>query len=197
MHLTLLLYAALAAVVARLLYVIGSAAFSSTRHIPGPFLARFTRFWYFRSVWNGQSEKDQYALHRKYAKGGQFFAPIVRIGPNLFSIIEPEKQVYGIGSKMPKSDWYEGWKHPSPERWTMFPDRDIKRHADTRKKFQNLYSLSSLRSYEQYVDENISVFEQRLAEIAASGAFVNMGYWLQCYAFDVIGECFLLPTESL
>lgn len=187
MHGLVLLYAALAAAVAGISYSILRAAFTSTRNIPGPFLARFTRLWYFRTVWGAEAEKTNYALHRKYAQNGQFMAPIVRLGPNLFSIIEPEKQVYGIGSKMRKSDWYEGWKHPSPDRWTLFPDRDIARHAETRKKFQHLYSLSSLKSYEQYVDDCMDIFQDRLRGLAANGGYFDMGHWMQCYAFDVIG----------
>lgn len=187
MHPILLVYSALALGVARALYAILAAALSPTRHIPGPFLARFTRLWYFYSVWKGQAEKDNIRLHRKYAKHGQFYAPIVRLGPNMFSIIEPDKQIYGVGSKMRKSDWYEGWKHPSPERWTLFPDRDIKRHNDTRKKFQNLYALSTLKSYEQYVDDCAIIFQDRLGELATSGRYIDMAHWFQVYAFDVIG----------
>lgn len=175
------------AVCARVLYAVIAAAVSPTRKIPGPFLARFTRLWYLRSVWSGQHQKQAIALHRKYAKG-QFYAPIVRLGPNLFSIIEPDKRIYGIGSKMPKSAWYEGWKHPSPDRWTLFPDRNIQRHNDTRKKFQAIYSLSSLVSYEKYVDDCAAIFDDRLREMVKSGEFVDMGHWFLCYAFDVIGN---------
>ncbi|KAK5073829.1 hypothetical protein LTR64_007031 [Lithohypha guttulata] len=187
MHALIFSYAVLAAINLRLIYTIFTAATTPTRHIPGPFLARFTRLWYFRSVYRGTAEKDNIALHRKYARNGQFYAPVVRLGPNLFSIIEPDKQVYGISSKMRKSAWYEGWKHPSQDRWTMFPDQDIQRHAETRKKFQHLYSLSSLKSYEGYVDDCMRIFQARLRELATEGRYIDMGHWFQCYAFDVIG----------
>lgn len=68
----------------------------------------------------------------------------------------------------------------------LFPDRDMKRHAETRKRFQNLYSMTSLISYEPFVDECTDIFSQRLTEIAVSGKPINMGHWFQCYAFDVI-----------
>ena len=108
----------------------------------------------------------------------------------MFSIDHPDvvKSVYGIGTKFPKSDWYEGWKHPSPDRWTLFPDQDIKRHAETRKRFQAMYSMSSLVSYEGYVDDCTKIFSQRLKEFAATGQVIDMGHWFQCYAFDVIGD---------
>jgi hypothetical protein len=99
----------------------------------------------------------------------------------MYSIDSPDvvKTVYGIGSKFPKSDWYEGWKHPSPDRWTLFPDRDMKRHAETRKRFQAMYSMSSLVSYEGYVDDCARIFSARLSEFAQAGKAINMGHWFQ------------------
>jgi cytochrome P450 len=47
--------------------------------------------------------------------------------------------------------------------------------------------MSSLVSYESYVDECAELFSQRLQEVASVGAYADMGHWLQCYAFDVIG----------
>lgn len=183
MHLNIFVYGILAVAVFRVVYAIIVAASSPTRHIPGPFLARFTRLWYLHMVWKGNAEKTNIALHQKYARPGECFAPIVRLGPNLFSIVEPDKQAFGIGSKMRKSTWYEGWKHPSPDRWTMFPDQDIQRHNETRKKFQAIYSMSSLKSYEKYVDDCIEIFEQRLRELSAQNQYIDMGHWFQCYAF--------------
>lgn len=47
--------------------------------------------------------------------------------------------------------------------------------------------MSSMVSYESYVDECAVLFSQRLGEIASSGRPADMGHWFQCYAFDVIG----------
>ncbi|KAF2731316.1 putative P450 monooxygenase [Polyplosphaeria fusca] len=170
------------------LYTILRAALSPLRHIPGPFLARFTRAWYFHSIWKGKHDLDISALHRAYAKPGQYFAPIIRIAPNMYSISAPEKAVYGVSSKMPKSSWYEGWQHPSPDHWTVFTDRNIQRHAESRRVYGNLYAMSSVVSYEKYVDDCTEIFESRLREIAHQGQAVDMGHWIQCWAFDVIGD---------
>lgn len=149
--------------------------------IPGPWLASFTRLWYFMHVRTGHFHHENIELHRRYG-------PICRVGPGLYSISVPDKEVYGIGSKFRKSDWYEGWKHPSPEKWGLFADQDIRRHADTRKRFQGLYSMSSLLSYERYVDDGAAIFQQRLAEFEKSQEPVDMARWFQCYAFDVMGN---------
>jgi cytochrome P450 len=46
--------------------------------------------------------------------------------------------------------------------------------------------MTSLVSYEPFVDQASDLFSQRLDE-AADGAPIDMGHWFQCYAFDVIG----------
>jgi cytochrome P450 len=180
------IYAALAAALLRILYGLVSTLRDPLRDIPGPLLARFTKLWYLVNIYKGSHEQDAILLHRKYAQPGEHFAPIVRLGPNMYSIKMPEKIVYGIGSKMPKSEWYDGWKHPSPDRWTVFTDRNIKRHAESRRVYAGLYAMSALLSYEAYVDDCADAFTRRLGELAG-GEAVNMGHWFQCYAFDVIG----------
>ncbi|KAL4876467.1 cytochrome P450 [Aspergillus karnatakaensis] len=151
--------------------------------IPGPFFTRFTRLWYFRRMWNGHFEDDNIKLHKKYGS-------IVRIAPDHYSISDRAaiKTIYGTGTKFAKAAWYEGWKHPDPERWTLFPDRDIRRHGETRKRFSSLYSMSSLVHYEEFVDQCADVYFQRLSEFAERDVKFNLGEWFQFYAFDVIGE---------
>ncbi len=167
-----LIYGVLAIVTAKVLLILTQSFISPLRSVPGPFLARFTRLWYFNRVEKGRFEHENIALHRKYG-------PVVRVAPDMYSLDDPSiiKTVYGIGSKFSKSDWYEGWKHPSPDRWTLFPDRDIKRHAETRKRFQAMYSLSSLVGYEGYVDDCTKIFADRLRGFAESGKVVDMGHW--------------------
>ncbi|KAL4900216.1 hypothetical protein BDW74DRAFT_170980 [Aspergillus multicolor] len=153
--------------------------------IPGPLLTRFTRLWYFHRLWNGSFEKDNIALHREYG-------PVVRIAPDHYSIDVSHraaiKTVYGPASRFKKSAWYEGWKHPDPDRWTLFPDRDVKRHGETRKRFAALYSMSSLVHYEAFVDSSADLFMARLSEFADTNTTFNLGTWFQFYAFDVIGQ---------
>lgn len=174
---------------------------SPLRTTPGPVWTRFTNLWYFNRVRKAHFEKDNIQLHQQYGS-------VVRVGPNHYSISDPAavKTVYGTGSKFTKAAWYEGWKHPSPENWTLFPDRNVKRHGlssysgvlvdwlmltaigDTRKRFSSLYSMSSLMHYEAFVDDCADVLAQRLLEHAEQRKGMNMGHWFQCYAFDVISS---------
>ena len=93
-----------------LLYSIFRALSTSLRGIPGPFLARFTRFWKLKEIYKGHFEKTNVKLHRKYGTScpkspstmSDFgrTGPIVRIAPNEYSIDDPEavKIIYGLGS---------------------------------------------------------------------------------------------------
>ncbi|KIW06554.1 uncharacterized protein PV09_02984 [Verruconis gallopava] len=181
MHVSILIYALGGLAIVRFVLLAVRSITSPLRRVPGPFAARFTRLWYFNRVNKGAFEKENIALHRKYGS-------IVRIAPDHYSIDEPAaiKQIYGIGTHFRKSDWYYGWQHPDPERHTVFSDRDIQRHAKQRRKFNALFSTSSLVNYEPFVDRCADIFIQRLTEFAYSGASFDMGHWFQCYAFDVI-----------
>ncbi|CAI6091322.1 unnamed protein product, partial [Clonostachys chloroleuca] len=108
----------------------------------------------------------------------------------MYSIQSPElaKTPYAINSKFAKTDWYDAWRHPDPRKWTLFPERDLARHADTRKPFQSLYSMSSLVNYEPFVDECTALFSGQLTKYADRGEAIEIGHWFQCYAFDVIGN---------
>lgn len=166
-----------------ILYVLLRAAASPLRSIPGPLLARFSRLWYFNRVRKGQFEWDNINLHRKYG-------PFVRIAPGWYSVDLPEaaSQIYSIGSKMPKSDWYDAWKHPTQDRGSMFADRNMKRHADTRRRFQAVYSMSNLVGYEAYVDQCAELLQKRFRERCQGEEEISLVHWMQCYAFDVIGD---------
>ncbi|OGE57019.1 hypothetical protein PENARI_c002G09354 [Penicillium arizonense] len=181
MYTQLILLLPLLLITIQILLRITESLTSPLKNIPGPFWARFSNLWYFNRIRRGQFEHDNIKLHKKYG-------PIVRVAPNHYSISDTAaiKTVYGTGSKFPKSAWYDGWKHPA--QWTVFADRDMKRHANTRKRFTSLYSMSSLVNYEPFVDHCAELFMTHLNEFSDNGATFNLGHWFQCYAFDVIGN---------
>ncbi|CAO2650872.1 Nn.00g091690.m01.CDS01 [Neocucurbitaria sp. VM-36] len=167
------------------LYVFNTILFTITsplRSIPGPLLARFTRLWYLRRVRLGQFHDDNVTLHRKYGS-------VVRIAPNQYSIDDPEaiRPIYGHGTKFTKSDWYRPSGNPDPRINDLFSAQDTVLHAALRRKVANLYSTSTLIRLEDYVDECISLLIDRFSEIARKGEEIDLQFWMQCYAFDVIG----------
>jgi hypothetical protein len=51
-----------------------------------------------------------------------------------------------------------------------------------------MYSMTSLKAYEPFVDSVNATFIDKLRGFAASGQSLDLFTWMQFYAFDVVGE---------
>ncbi|KAF4832790.1 Pisatin demethylase [Colletotrichum tropicale] len=164
-----------------ILYRIVAAVRDPLRKVPGPFLARFTRLWLLREYIGPHHEKTNIELHKKYG-------PVVRIAPGQYSIDSPEaaKLIYAAGGQFPKSDWYHAWGHPVNRN--LLSQTDRKAQSNMRRQVSSVYSMSSMVHYEPFVDECTDKLVRRFSEFAADGQSFDLGHWLQCYAFDVIGK---------
>ncbi|KAK2609701.1 hypothetical protein N8I77_003190 [Diaporthe amygdali] len=161
-----------------------SRLWSKNPSAPGPFLARFTDLWLAYRQSKGKMQTEHVELHQKYGK-------IVRVGPNYYSIDDPAaiKTIYGHGTQYEKSKWYEVWNaRHDLYRTNLFALRDIKTHSSTRRHYAGVYAMSSLVSYEPYVNNCIDILSNRLRMCAKSGETIDLSKWFQYYAFDVIGE---------
>jgi hypothetical protein len=49
-------------------YTIKQLFFHPLKDVPGPFLAKLTRWWQAYEVWAGATEKTEIALHEKYGE---------------------------------------------------------------------------------------------------------------------------------
>lgn len=55
--------------------------------------------------------------------------------------------------------------------------------------------MTSMVQLEPLVDDCSKIIEMRLKEFAAQEAVIDLGHWLQCYAFDVVGQVTVIyPT---
>lgn len=70
----------------------------------------------------------------------------------------------------------------------MFSQRKPEMHAAIRRKVASLYSMTNLLSLERYVDSTSKVLVSSFHRFARTHEEINLAHWLQCYAFDVIGE---------
>ncbi|EDU46193.1 CypX Cytochrome P450 [Pyrenophora tritici-repentis] len=154
---------------------------SPLRTVPGPFLARFTRLWEIKAVCKYDNPTYNIALHEKYG-------PIVRLAPNRYSINDGEaaKVILGHHNAMDKSQFY----HPfgQPEEYNLFSEPSISVHANVRRPIAQLYSQTTLLSYEPFVETCNTILLKRLEEYARNGKALNVRNLMQYYAFDVIGE---------
>ncbi|OJD31584.1 cytochrome p450 oxidoreductase [Diplodia corticola] len=153
--------------------------------IPGPPVAAYTGLWRFFDVAKGQAHWTHINLHKKYG-------PLVRIGPNHVSVGDPAEipNIYGLNKGYTKSGFYPiqsiSW-HKKPQM-NIFSTRDEKYHRDQKRPIANAYSLTSLLVKEDAVDSCSKLFMEQLGSFVDLNKPVDLGQWLQYYAFDVIGE---------
>ncbi|KAF2678715.1 benzoate 4-monooxygenase cytochrome P450 [Lentithecium fluviatile CBS 122367] len=155
-------------------------------HLPGPFLARFTNIPRFSWVLSNNAHNIHIALHRRYG-------PIVRFGPNMVSIGDPNEisQIYGFKKPWLKSDFYHAllMKPSGKPVPGIFAAQDEEIHRTLKRPVSGAYSMSTLVSFESYVDSTMDVFCTQLdARFAHDSKICDLGKWLQMFAFDVIGE---------
>ena len=154
-------------------------------NIPGPPVAAYTKLWRLYDVWKGQAHMTAIDIHKKYG-------PVVRIGPNHVSIADPAMIpiIYGTMDNFTKTGFYPiqsiSWKK-KPEL-NLFSTRDPEYHRVEKRKVGAAYSLPNLLQSEAAIDSCVSLFMDRLHEFASNGMPVDLGAWLQYFAFDVVGE---------
>ncbi|KAI5456875.1 putative P450 monooxygenase [Mariannaea sp. PMI_226] len=154
---------------------------SDLRSVPGPLVARLSTLYRPWKVSGGDAPEFYHKLHEKYG-------PIVRTGPNVVSISDPSAigPIYSIGSKFFKSAFYSVFDaiyrdSPMP---SMFSVRDPTQHQALRRPVAQKFSMSSIKAMEPFADDCSDIFISSMKEL--SGQAVDLGEWLQWYAFDVI-----------
>ncbi|KAL8829343.1 MAG: hypothetical protein Q9191_002072 [Dirinaria sp. TL-2023a] len=181
-------YLSLGAPLAGILFVLFWVfrSFFKLRDVPGPFLASWTNFPRLWWVLSNRAHDIHIQLHRQHGK-------LVRFGPNMVSISDPAEipTVYGFSAVFQKSDFYHvlllyARGKPVP---TIFATQDEGLHRTLRKPIAAMYSMSQVVSFESQVNSTMDYFFQRLDALFADGnAVCNLAFWLQAFAFDVIGE---------
>lgn len=68
---------------------------------------------------------------------------------------------------------------------SMFSVRDPVQHQALRRPVAQKFSMSSIKSMEPFADDCSDIFIQAMRDL--EGQSVDLGAWLQWYAFDVIG----------
>lgn len=172
-----LLFPALVAVIFS--YIIYNRFFHPLSSIPGPFTASFTRLWLARHAWNGDMNTTMILLHAQHG-------PLIRTGPNEVSVsdLTAVKTIYAPGTKFYKSNWYSVWQ--GHRKFDLFAERNEKIHGEQRRLVSRAYSMEALKDLEPHVDEAVRVFLEKMGE--KQGGVVNMGNWVQLFAFGKNGS---------
>ena len=155
----------------------------SLQKIPGPFWARYTPFWRLFFVWDGKSPSKYYNLHKQYG-------PIIRTGPKCVDISDPAAipVIYGISSKYYKTQFYpiQSAIYEGTILYNMFSQINPSVHKSFKQPVANKFGMTSIRSFEPYVDQCTDIFIEKMR--AHADEAVDLSEWLQYYAFDVVGS---------
>ncbi|KAJ5157810.1 cytochrome P450 [Penicillium canariense] len=161
-----------------LLYVIYQCFFSPLAGFPGPFWAKLTKLYRAYISLRGNAHRDFIALHRKYGN-------IVRVAPNELSIADPKafREIYKAGNKFHKAAAYNVVQ--GTRSFDLVGQRNENIHSEQRRLVARAYSMDSMVYLEPKVNLVISQMVEQLDNI--SGQTIDLGLWLQLFAFDVIG----------
>ncbi len=69
---------------------------------------------------------------------------------------------------------------------SLFSTRDSAYHKNLKRPVAQLFSVTNMKNYEIYTDECTKLFIDTMQEL--QGQSVDLGAWLQWYAFDVIAS---------
>ena len=74
-------------------------------------------------------------------------------------------------------------------------ERDERIHASQRRLVSQIYSMETLKGLEQYIDGAVTQFSKKLQD--RLGQNIDMGLFVQLFAFDVVGEVTYASSESM
>ncbi|KAK5994301.1 Cytochrome P450 monooxygenase cicH [Cladobotryum mycophilum] len=173
-----------------ILYYVRQVFRSDLRSVPGPALAPWTALYRPWMISDGLAHNFYRKLHSRYG-------PIVRTAPNVVSVSDPRAipAIYAIGTKFYKANLFP---HQATSSFysvfdveyrgglmtSMFSSRDPARHQSLRRPVAQKFSMSSMKALEPFADDCAEIFIRAMTEM--EGQSIDLGEWLQWYAFDVI-----------
>ncbi|KAH8812814.1 cytochrome P450 [Xylogone sp. PMI_703] len=151
------------------------------RHIPGPFLARFTGLWISVKLWSGESFAD---ITRKLDKE---YGPVVRLGPKNVLFTDPSviPIIYGTNNVFRKAVSYEPAIPVINGRLqdSFVTTRKEERVTVIKKYINSAFTASAIADYEYHVDQTVQLLNDR---VTSDAPVVDLVRWLKLFAFETI-----------
>ncbi|KAH6649451.1 cytochrome P450 [Chaetomium tenue] len=153
--------------------------------IPGPAIAKVTNLWKINAAAQAEMPWRNIALHRKYG-------PLVRIGPNMVSVNDPEAYpiINGFRRVFTKTQFYstaEGWYKGKPLT-TVITARDRQYHSYLLRVASSAYSVGSTPQMEVKIQPLVDLLLNKLNDLGQAGQKpVNTATLIAHFAFDAMG----------
>ncbi|KAM7187817.1 Cytochrome P450 [Rhypophila sp. PSN 637] len=150
---------------------------------PWTLMAKYTRLWYMWQKYRNDFHWTNIKLHRENGEAPWCGRPN---HARLLHHRRPKSPQDYIRQRKCR-EFYVAWNVSSdPQVTNLFAARDQGLHASMRRKVAPMYSMTSLVSYEPYVDHCIELLHSQLDRAASAGSAINLGRWLQFLAFDAV-----------
>ncbi|PKY05677.1 cytochrome P450 [Aspergillus campestris IBT 28561] len=151
--------------------------FHPLKAIPGPFMAKISRWWIFDLEMRGNPHVEILELHRKYG-------PMLRISPNEISLNDPEASsiVYGQTSKFEKSQYFY---HQAPNLFTI---RDRQQHAKDKSLISHAFSRTNIIQHQGSIFDKGHYLMNRFIQSAKDGQIIPLFPAFRCMTLDTISE---------
>ncbi|KAI9694926.1 MAG: hypothetical protein M1822_000543 [Bathelium mastoideum] len=134
----------------------------------------------------GKLEVAERDLHAKYGT-------VVRVAPNEVSASEASAipKIYRTQQPLPKTDFYPTYRPVGiSKRPDLFTVTDEAEHASHRRIVNPVYTMTSILKNENAMDECLTLLVKRLGEYANRQEGMDLGHWLEMYAYDIVGVVF-------
>ncbi|KAJ5605341.1 cytochrome P450 [Penicillium lagena] len=177
------------------LWFVGTCVYNVFFHplkaIPGPFMAKISRWWIFGLEMRGNPHVEILDLHRKYG-------PMLRISPNEVSTNDPEASsiIYGQTSKFEKSKYfYRAFEDQAPNIFTI---RDRQQHAKDKSLISHAFSRANIIQHEGSIYDKGHYLMDRFTQSAKDGQIIPLFPAFRCMTLDTISEfAFGKPAGAL
>jgi hypothetical protein len=158
------------------------AFFHPLAGFPGPRLASVTGLWQLWHIVIGDWHVIIHGLHQKYGK-------VVRLAPNELSIVDESamRALYGHGATAVKGNWYRAFQ-PAQAEPNALATQDREIHAKIRRRLAPAFKMTAVLRLEDSMQGCLDKIMQQLDELASRGAMIDMCYWTNALAWDVIGQ---------
>ncbi|KAK3936975.1 pisatin demethylase [Diplogelasinospora grovesii] len=153
------------------------------RHIPGPRIAGFSKWWLLQGETGGRMNLECYEITEKYGS-------LARIGPNDLLTSDPDlmRRMLNVRTNYQRSDWYYAMRF-DPSKDNVLSMMDDAKHTKLRAKMAAGYSGKEVEGLEPKIDKNILAFMDLLDSRYVSLAKpFDFGRKAQFFTLDVISD---------
>ncbi|KAK4207723.1 benzoate 4-monooxygenase cytochrome P450 [Rhypophila decipiens] len=154
---------------------------SPISHVPGPFVASFTRLWHIHRILKGDQNLELIRLHDKHGH-------LVRIAPNEISLSHPSAIKKILSAPLHKGPWYKVIAFPDGRFQSPMGATDPAIKNELSRHLSAAYTLPNLLRSEDGIDATLSRLFTWFDRFSTQKKAIELADWFTFATSDVIGE---------